>query len=76
MAVSTASRAVDSQHTLVAVPTMMMLNHKVFFVSDPNTCRTDEEHSATLAILMVMFADVRRQAVLGGQSGSAADEVI
>jgi ureidoacrylate peracid hydrolase len=37
----------------------MMLNYKVFFVSDANACRTDEEHNATLAILMVMFADVR-----------------
>jgi ureidoacrylate peracid hydrolase len=37
----------------------MMLNYKVFFVSDANACRTDEEHNATLAILMLMFADVR-----------------
>jgi len=37
----------------------MMLNYKVFFVADANACRTDEEHNATLAILMVMFADVR-----------------
>src|SRR5258705_63430 len=37
----------------------MMLNYKVFFVSDANACRTDEEHNATLAILMIMFADVR-----------------
>lgn len=37
----------------------MMLNYKVFFVSDANACRTDEEHNATLGILMVMFADVR-----------------
>lgn len=37
----------------------MMLNYKVFFVSDANACRTDEEHNATLAILMGMFADVR-----------------
>jgi len=43
----------------------MMLNYKVFFVSDANACRTDEEHNATLAILMGMFADVR-----------SADEVI
>jgi ureidoacrylate peracid hydrolase len=28
-------------------------------VSDANACRTDEEHNATLAILMGMFADVR-----------------
>jgi len=37
----------------------MMLNYKVFFVSDANACATDEEHNATLAIMMVMFADVR-----------------
>jgi len=37
----------------------MMLNYKVFFVSDANACRTDEEHDATLAILMGLFADVR-----------------
>jgi ureidoacrylate peracid hydrolase len=37
----------------------MMLNYKVFFVSDANACRTDEEHNATLATLMIMFADVR-----------------
>lgn len=37
----------------------MMLNYKTFFVSDANACRTDEEHNATLASLMVMFADIR-----------------
>jgi ureidoacrylate peracid hydrolase len=37
----------------------MMLNYKVFFVSDANACRTDEEHNATLASLMVMFAEIR-----------------
>ena len=37
----------------------MMLNYKVFFVSDANACRTDAEHNATLASLMVVFADVR-----------------
>jgi ureidoacrylate peracid hydrolase len=37
----------------------MMLNYKVFFVSDANACRTDAEHNATLASLMVMFADIR-----------------
>ena len=37
----------------------MMLNYKVFFVSDANACRTDAEHNATLASLMVMFADAR-----------------
>jgi ureidoacrylate peracid hydrolase len=28
-------------------------------VSDANACQTDAEHNATLASLMVMFADVR-----------------
>jgi ureidoacrylate peracid hydrolase len=37
----------------------MMVNYKVFFVSDANACRTDEEHNATLGALMVMFAGVR-----------------
>jgi len=37
----------------------MMLNYKVFFVSDGNACRTDAEHNATLVSLMVMFADIR-----------------
>jgi ureidoacrylate peracid hydrolase len=37
----------------------MMLNYKVFFMSDANACRTDEEHNATLAVLMGLFADVR-----------------
>ena len=37
----------------------MMLNYKVFFVSDANACRTDEEHNATLGIMTVMFADFR-----------------
>jgi ureidoacrylate peracid hydrolase len=37
----------------------MMLNYKVFFISDANACRTDEEHNATLAILLIMFSDIR-----------------
>jgi ureidoacrylate peracid hydrolase len=37
----------------------MMLNYKVHFVSDATACRTDEEHNATLAVLTIMFADVR-----------------
>src|SRR6266853_519912 len=37
----------------------MMLNYKVFFVSDANACATDEEHNATLGALLVLFADVR-----------------
>jgi ureidoacrylate peracid hydrolase len=35
----------------------MMLNYKVFFVSDANACRTDEEHNATLAIMMECLAN-------------------
>lgn len=37
----------------------MMLNYKVFFVSDANAARTDAEHNATLANMMLWFADVR-----------------
>ena len=37
----------------------MMLNYKVFFVSDANACATDDEHNATLGALLVLFADVR-----------------
>jgi ureidoacrylate peracid hydrolase len=37
----------------------MMLNYKVFFMTDANATSTDEEHNATLATMMVMFADVR-----------------
>jgi len=43
----------------------MMLNYKVFFISDANACATDEEHNATLAILMLMFAE-----------GMTSDEVV
>jgi len=37
----------------------MMLNYRVFFITDANACSTDEEHNATLATMMLMFADVR-----------------
>ena len=37
----------------------MMLNFKTIMVSDANAARTDEEHNATLGIMMVMFADIR-----------------
>ena len=36
----------------------MMLNYKVFFVSDANACRTDEEHNATLSTFLAIFGDV------------------
>jgi len=54
----------------------MMLNYKVFFVSDANACRTDAEHNATLASMMVMFADVRSTdemiALLQGRAAATA----
>ena len=54
----------------------MMLNYKIFFVSDANACRTDEEHNATLAILLMMFADVRSTdemiALLQGRAAATA----
>ncbi|MBS0428892.1 MAG: cysteine hydrolase [Proteobacteria bacterium] len=37
----------------------MMLNYKVHFVSDANAARTDAEHNATLANMLLWFADVR-----------------
>lgn len=37
----------------------MMMNYRVHFVSDATACRTKEEQSATLAIVTVMFGDVR-----------------
>jgi len=37
----------------------MMMNYKCLMVSDANACRTDEEHNATLAIVAVIFGDVR-----------------
>ena len=56
----------------------MMMNYKVFFVSDANACRTDEEHNATLGILLVMFADIRSTdemvALLHGRLNTAAAE--
>lgn len=36
----------------------MMLNYKVFFVSDGNATHTDEEHNATLTALANIYADV------------------
>ena len=37
----------------------MMLNYKVFFVSDATAARGDDEHNAALGALVAMFADVR-----------------
>jgi ureidoacrylate peracid hydrolase len=37
----------------------MMLNYKVHFVSDGTAARTDAEHNATLANMLLWFADVR-----------------
>ncbi len=37
----------------------MMLNFKVHFVADATACRTDAEHNATLANMLLWFADVR-----------------
>jgi ureidoacrylate peracid hydrolase len=37
----------------------MMLNYKVFFVSDGNATFTDAEHAATLAAMAYTFCDVR-----------------
>ena len=37
----------------------MMMNYKCIMVSDANATRTDEEHNATLAIVAVIFGDVR-----------------
>jgi ureidoacrylate peracid hydrolase len=36
----------------------MMLNYKVIFVSDATATYNDEEHNATLGIMLAMFADV------------------
>ncbi|MCQ4159367.1 cysteine hydrolase [Roseomonas sp. GC11] len=37
----------------------MMMDYKVFFVSDANATHTDEEHNATLTALANIFADLR-----------------
>jgi ureidoacrylate peracid hydrolase len=36
----------------------MMINYKVIFVSDGTATYNDEEHNATLGIMLAMFADV------------------
>jgi ureidoacrylate peracid hydrolase len=36
----------------------MMMNYKVIFVSDGTATHTDEEHNATLGIMVLQFADV------------------
>ncbi|APW40985.1 hypothetical protein RD110_26320 [Rhodoferax koreense] len=37
----------------------MMLNYKVHFIADANATRTDADHNATLANMLLWFADVR-----------------
>ncbi|MGH7091064.1 MAG: isochorismatase family protein [Stellaceae bacterium] len=37
----------------------MMLNYKTVFVSDANAAHSDDEHNATLANMLRLFADVR-----------------
>lgn len=37
----------------------MMLNYRVYFISDANAARTDAEHNATLSNMLLWFADVR-----------------
>ena len=44
----------------------MMLNYKVFFVSDGNATFTDEEHNATISAMAYTFCDVRRSAEVIG----------
>jgi len=36
----------------------MMMNYKVIFVSDGTATHSDEEHNATLGIMLAIFADV------------------
>jgi ureidoacrylate peracid hydrolase len=36
----------------------MMMNYKVIFVSDGTATYNDDEHNATLGIMLAMFADV------------------
>jgi len=36
----------------------MMMNYKVIFVADATATYNDEEHNATLGIMLAMFADV------------------
>jgi ureidoacrylate peracid hydrolase len=36
----------------------MMMNYKVIFVSDGTATFNDDEHNATLGIMLAMFADV------------------
>lgn len=44
----------------------MMMNYKVFFITDANATLTDAEHSGTLSAMAQAFCDVRdTQSVLG-----------
>jgi ureidoacrylate peracid hydrolase len=50
----------------------MMMNYKVIFVSDGTATFTDAEHNATLANMMMLFADVMStQEVVGLLEGSS-----
>jgi ureidoacrylate peracid hydrolase len=50
----------------------MMLNYKVFFVSDGNATFTDEEHNATLSAMAHTFCDVIDTASTTAMIGDAA----
>lgn len=50
----------------------MMLNYKVFFVSDGNATYSDEEHNAALSVMAHAFADVIDSAALVAMIGRAA----
>jgi ureidoacrylate peracid hydrolase len=44
----------------------MMMNYKVFFITDANATMTDAEHGATLTGLASAFCDVRdTESILG-----------
>ena len=52
----------------------MMLNYKVFFVSDGNATFTDEEHNATLSAMAHTFCDVLDTEAMVAMIGHAAAE--
>ena len=44
----------------------MMMNYKVFFITDANAATTDAEHAGTLSAMAPAFCDVRdTQSMLG-----------
>jgi ureidoacrylate peracid hydrolase len=52
----------------------MMMNYKVIFVSDGTATYNDEEHNATLGIMVAMFADVMTtDEVVGRLAGSLSE---